>query len=96
MITESALRQALASYLSGELSLAAFDDWIAVQTWDMHRGSSEQAQKLAGAIELRLAEHSAGHLSGEELRSQLQSLLREPGNQVLVAPIAGQQSPESL
>ena len=58
MVTESALQQALASYLSGELSLPAFDEWIAIQTWDMHRSSPEQAQELAGAIELRLAEYS--------------------------------------
>lgn len=96
MVTESALQQALASYLSGELSLPAFDEWIAIQTWDMHRSSPEQAQKLAGAIELRLAGYSAGHLSAEELQSQLESLTRQPGNQVLVAPIAGQRSPESL
>jgi hypothetical protein len=71
MIAEHQIRQQLAKYLHGEVSLDLFEDWLVQRSWNMHRDSDEAAQKLASAIELRLAEHSSGHLDDEQLREEL-------------------------
>src|ERR1700730_13404916 len=71
MIAESKIREKLGRYLRKDLSLEQFEDWIAEQSWNMHKDSSEAAQKLASAIELRLAEHSSGHLDEPALQEEL-------------------------
>jgi hypothetical protein len=71
MIAEHQIREWLARYLHKVISLDQFEDWFVQRSWDMHRGSDESAQKLAAAIELRLAEHSSGHLDDAQLRQEL-------------------------
>jgi hypothetical protein len=71
MIAEHQVRQKLAKYLHEEISLDQFEDWLAQRSWNMHRDSEEAAQKLVSAIELRLAEHSSGHLDSRELHDEL-------------------------
>jgi len=73
MIAENKIREKLARYLRNELSLDHFEDWIVEGSWNMHRDSEPAAQKLAGAIELRLAEHSSGHLDECALREELKA-----------------------
>lgn len=71
MIAESKIREKLGRYLRGDLSLDGLEDWLAQSSWNMHKDSNEAAQKLASAIELRLAEHSSGHLKEPALRDEL-------------------------
>lgn len=71
MIAESQIRQQLARYLSKEIPLDVFEDWLVQRSWNMHQESSEAAQKLASAIELRLAEHSSDHLNEDQLHQEL-------------------------
>jgi hypothetical protein len=71
MISESQIRDNLHRLLRHDLSLDHFEDWIAQQSWNMHKDSSDAAQKLAAAIELRLAEHSSGHLDEPALWEEL-------------------------
>ncbi|MGB8989947.1 MAG: hypothetical protein WCC37_25345 [Candidatus Sulfotelmatobacter sp.] len=78
MIAENQIREKLGRYLRQELSLDQFEDWIAQQSWNMHKDSSESAQKLASAIELRLAEHSNGHLDEPILREELRQFANPP------------------
>lgn len=82
MIAEAQIRKELGRYLRRDLSLERFEDWIAQQSWNMHQDSSEQAQKLASAIELRLAEHSSGHLNEPALREELRQFANPPVVQV--------------
>jgi hypothetical protein len=82
MIAESQIREKLGHYLSKEWSLAQFEDWLVQGSWNMHKDSEEQAQKLASAIELRLAEHSSGHLNEKDLRAELQAFLNSPSASV--------------
>lgn len=78
MATEAAIREQAVNYVAGELSLDAFDEWFAQATWNMHQDSDEAAQRLADAIELRLAEHtSAPQLTDEWLRNELAKVLAE-------------------
>lgn len=78
MIAESQIREKLGRYLRRDLSLERFEDWIAQQSWNMHQDSIEPAQKLASAIELRLAEHSSGHLNEAALREELRQFANPP------------------
>ena len=71
MIADYAIREKIAQYLTDGISLDKFEDWLVEQSWDMHTRSDEQSQRLASAIELRLAEHSSGHLSEAALRYEL-------------------------
>lgn len=77
MIAENQIRGSVARYLRGEISLDLFEDWFVERSWNMHRDSDEAAQKLASEIELRLAEHSSGHLDEPSLRLELLSLINK-------------------
>jgi hypothetical protein len=92
MISESQIREKLGRYLRRDLSLDQFEDWIAQQSWNMHRDSSDPAQRLASAIELRLAEHSSGHLEEDALREDL----RQFANPSVVQISFGNASPRPL
>lgn len=73
MIAELEIRKELVKFLSNptQNSKEEFEDWLAAQSWNMHLDSIGAAQKLASAIELRLAEYSSGHISFEDLRNEL-------------------------
>ena len=71
MVAEYQIREWLARYLHGEVSLDQFEDWLVQRSWNMHGDSDEASQKLVAAIELRLAEHSSGHLDDKQLRDEL-------------------------
>ena len=95
MISESQIREKLIRFLSNDISLDVFEDWFVQQSWDMHKDSNEAALRLASAIELRLAEHSGGHLSECGLRDELRPFVTnytmsmffgEVGSVVLLAP----------
>jgi len=97
MIVDYAIREKVAQYLTGGISLDQFEDWLVQSSWNMHRGSDAQSQKLASAIELRLAEHSSGHLSEVDLRAELSgfvtkyvinAFLNSAGHQQLTAAIS--------
>jgi hypothetical protein len=75
MIAENQIREKLGRYLSNELSLDHFEDWLVERSWNMHKDSDESAQKLASAIELRLAEYSNGNLDEAELRDELRQFV---------------------
>lgn len=77
MISESETRERLARYLANEISLDEFEDWLVQASWDAHLDSEQPAQRLAYAIELKLAEFSSGHLREEELREELRLLAEE-------------------
>jgi hypothetical protein len=71
MIAENEIRSKLGRYLSKEISLDQFEDWLAQRSWNMHLDSESAAQKLASAVELRLAEYSNGDMDERALRNEL-------------------------
>jgi hypothetical protein len=77
MLSVSGIREHIERVLSGQEALDAFEEWLASESWNMHQSAPQSAQRLAFAVELRLAEHDAGHLSEEELYAQLKALLHE-------------------
>jgi hypothetical protein len=75
MISEAQIQDRLFQYLARQITLNDFEDWLARESWNMHLDSDEAAQALVGAIELRLAEYSADHLTDDALERELKGLL---------------------
>ena len=75
MITQAEIAEQLNLLIDGAINLEIFEDWLAVRSWNMHADSSDEAQKLAWAIELNLSEFSSGHLDEAELRQELEALV---------------------
>jgi hypothetical protein len=75
MVSDTEVRERLASFLRNELSLDEFEDWLVEHSWNMHRDSAPDVQDLVSSIELSLFEYSNGHRSEAELRSDLMSFL---------------------
>lgn len=71
MIQENEIRAQLLEYLSGNRNLDDVEDWIVQQSWNMHRDSNPDAQRLVGQIELALAEYNNNHISDVALRQRL-------------------------
>ena len=83
MIAVSELKSRLVDLVNDDLSLDDFEDWFTVASWNSHLDSSSAAQKLVGAIELRLNEYSSDHLSREELMHEFMAMIQ--GELVLVS-----------
>lgn len=75
MVSEIQLRERLAQFLAAPASREEFEDWFVQNSWNIHRSGDLMAQRLAYAIELRLAENDSGHLPDAELLDELKSLL---------------------
>jgi len=73
------IRSRLGRYLSGKSSLLQFRKWFDVETWGLAAEPDSPVRRLAGEIELRIAEFTNGHRTEDDLRTLLQTLLeREP------------------
>ena len=72
--TDLEIRDRLAQYLDGEISLRQFEDWFVPVAWNVARNANDGTVALVGEIELRLAEFANGHWTEPELRTKLQPL----------------------
>ncbi len=90
MITQAEIGKKLNVFLDGSTSLDDFEDWLIVTSWNMHTDSSDEAQRLAWAIELNLSEYSSNHLDAEELRVALNDLIpMNPGVEIIRRTLIG-------
>lgn len=69
------IRDCLARYLAGEISLERFQEWFVPMAWDADQSGSWSAEELANEVELRLAEFSNGDRTEAELRELFRSTL---------------------
>lgn len=69
---ELQLRNRLAQYLNGEVTLEDFEEWFLAATWD--DGQDGDLGALVSAIRHRLAEFSNGDWSEAELKDLLKPL----------------------
>jgi hypothetical protein len=72
---ETAIRDRLASYLAGEITLRQFEDWFVPASWNRAGQGNASLDALIGEIELRLAELTSGHRTEMELRELLSPLV---------------------
>jgi hypothetical protein len=102
MFSEIKLREELARYLRGDVSQDDFEDWFSRESWNIHRSPDFGAQRLAYAIELKLAENDRGHLPDAELMAEFKELLRSPifvdlhGVEVVTGSSTSEVTPHSL
>lgn len=62
--------------LSGKLSLAAFAEWLASESWNMFAdGSNYEAVALVAAIHIRIDAYDDGVLDPASFRREIASLL---------------------
>src|ERR1700674_2226168 len=73
---DMSIREQLARYLNQEITLAGFQEWYVPFSWQADRRSDLFLRELISDIDLRLAEYTSGHLSEEQLRSELRSLIQ--------------------
>lgn len=67
----SSVRDHLADYLSGDLSLEEFDRWFVPTTWGIDKTGDQPTIDLTYEIILRLAEYSNGECTEDELKKLL-------------------------
>lgn len=95
MLSERQLRDRVSEYVKGVVSLADFEDWFARESWNIHKSDDLAAQRLAYSVELRLSEHSSGHLPEQELREELNQLVSSP-SWILIRKVVAVQSSASM
>jgi hypothetical protein len=66
-----AIREQVNSFLSGNLTLPQFQEWLVANTWDVEERGDAHATDVTYEIKLALAEHSRGDISGDELRDRM-------------------------
>lgn len=73
------LADELARYLRAEISASQLRARVTALSWGVALRGVQEDRRMAGSIELALAEFEAGHLSEEELKKDLQQLLLTSG-----------------
>lgn len=71
------IRDRLAAYLAGEISLREFEDWFFPETWDVDQLNNLALTNLVYGIKLRLAEFSHGDWTEKELHDLLRPFIEE-------------------
>ncbi len=85
MIDEQEVRDKLSALVSNDLSLDDYEDWLVSKSWNMHRDSHPDAQRLVWSIESLLSENASNRLDDQQLRKRFKALL---DNRVVTASIA--------
>ena len=75
MVSSSQIREQLAQFLDGQISLDEFEDWFVQNTWNIHLSGSVSAEMLTFAIEESLSEYSSEHIDEAILRSELSNII---------------------
>jgi len=89
MVSASQIREKIIQLLDARIELDDFEDWIVLNTWNIHLSGSAAAESLAFAVEESLAEHSSGHITIDGLRAELLDLVERENIIVTVAHISG-------
>jgi hypothetical protein len=71
-----AIREQVNSFLSGNLTLPQFQEWLVANTWDVEDHGDAHATDVTYEIKLALAEHSRGDISGDELRDRMSEAVK--------------------
>jgi hypothetical protein len=69
------IRENLASYLLGKISLEDFEDWFVSASWNVDKSGNQIAINMVYEIELWLSEYSDGFRNENELKMLLRPLV---------------------
>jgi hypothetical protein len=84
MVSSSQIKAQLALFLDHQISLEAFEDWFARNTWNMHQSGSVAAEQITFAIEESLSEYSSRHLDEANLRAEFSEILGAENRKVTI------------
>lgn len=84
------IREQLASYLAGKISLRQFEDWFFPETWDVDQFANLFLISLVYGIKLRFAEYSHGDWTEDELRRLLRPFVEKYDMSVASTPAQSQ------
>jgi hypothetical protein len=74
MVQANDIRSAIAEYLGHRLTFDQFEDWIIINTQNIHKWGDEETIGLANAVDHRIAEYvvsDTGKITENLLRSEL-------------------------
>ena len=87
------IREKLAKYLAGEISLSTFQEWFVPRAWNIGKQGNPAAVEVAHEIDLRLAEFSNGDWTEDELKSKLRPLATHYTVHMTAATVTESSSP---
>lgn len=89
------MREKLANFANGAMSLEDFADWVDRESWSMHRDSEPEAIKLVSSIHGLLAERDARAIDDATLRQKLIGLLNDVRAALVIGGPAEAASPRA-
>lgn len=78
------MREKLASVIRREISAAAFERWLASESWDMFSDSSAEAIDLVSSLHHLLSQRDDAVLDDRAFRAALVNLLNNVSESVLI------------
>lgn len=76
MIRVAEISDQLASYLAGQLTFEQFEDWLIIQSHNMHLDSPQEAQELIDDIEEDIFQYLDGFINEAGLKDRLRPCIR--------------------
>jgi len=73
---EQTIREFVAEYIGGQISISDLHEHIAPILWDVEDSGDSVVENLTYSIELLISEYTAGHRSESSLRSELGIIMR--------------------
>ena len=95
MVSEAEIRERVAAFLTGELTLDDFEDWLAQNTWNLQPEGNEHSYRMTHAIEHRLFLYSDNQLNEEGLRDELRPFVERYRAQASFAGAEGFPEPDN-
>jgi hypothetical protein len=78
MLSTQSLHDELDRYVKEQVSLDVLEEWLAAQSWNMHRWAPIGLQNIVASIQARFAEYSDGKIDA----SAIDRVLREKHEQL--------------
>lgn len=71
LLFDHEIREHLARYLAGEITLQAFEDWFVPASWNVHRSGNDEAARLTYEIEAVLLQAAAERWPEQRVKDRL-------------------------
>ena len=88
MLSTESLRDQLKRYADQQVSAEVFEEWLASESWNMHRWAPVGLQHLVASLQASLSEHSSGAITEANidfiLRDRFQQLRRAADVQIFL------------
>jgi len=76
MINQLDIRRKMLGYISGNLDVDQFEDWVVQNTWNVHVWGDSETVDLAHELDAKLAEYSSDLITESMLQKDLSMIAR--------------------